>query len=77
MVSNIKKIRKKLCGDVRDGMREAELRPRRGDGGAGSEGKEDQIGKEKSSEDRRKRSGLYTQTWWVGGLSSNGMRSIF
>ena len=61
----------KLCGNVRDQTRPAEPRPRRGEGGKpppGLGGLEDQIGKENSSEDRKKRGGLYTQTWYVGGL---------
>ena len=42
-----------------------------------SEGQEDQIGKEKSSEDRRKRGGIYTQTWWGGGLCDPTASEIF
>ena len=51
----------------------AEAKEEGGGGGevnlpSGSKGSEDQIGKAKSSEDRRKIMGLYTQTRWVGGL---------
>ena len=66
---NKKNTKQKLRVDVRQETRVPEPGPKRGEGGpalGGSGGSDRKGGKFGGSEEKR---GLYTQTWWVGGLS--------
>ena len=62
-----------MSGTKRDQQNRGQAGGRGGRGGGrytflGSVGEDDQIGNEKSSDYRKKRREIYTQTWWVGEL---------